>query len=685
MKFKNVCAVIISALLAVGATACGVGNPDDDNTVDNSNANFIINGNTATLRWDKYDGANGYSIEKASSRYGNYEYLDYVDGASVAEYVTGDVTAYYRVTAFTASGERVIGTYSYETELFGNNTYIYAPTDDAEKIQEDFDAFYKMTFDESNGVARGEFRSDRFAALFKAGSYDVSADVGYYTAIYGLGQTPSAVELSGMNVTSPVSLCNFWRTAENLAIKNNVTWAVSQATSLRRVYVKGNLDLWGANIRENSTSGGFIADVKVDGAVSSGTQQQFLTRNSHFGSWSGGVWNMAFVGVEGNNIPDNKWLGAGSNFTNIPLSGAMREKPFLTYDEELGYSVFVPDATENTRGISWGGTAMPSGSYLPLDEFYVARSDRDTAKTINAALSAGKNLILTAGIYELDAPLEIGRNSTVVLGLGLATLRASDKNTDTLMRVSAVNNVCIGGLLFDAGKHTETLLEVGSSAKETANASTPVTLSDLFFRVGGWTQSAVSVKTCVVIDADHVIGDNLWIWRADHSALRIGNSGLFEGVAWDLNPADTGIIVNGDNATFYGLFVEHFLKYQTVWNGNGGTTYFYQSELPYDVPDRASWSPDGTANGYASYYVSENVKTHTAYALGVYSFLRDAAVTLDSAIVCPQTDGMSFAHIVTVWLSGNADTAVKSIINGTGEEANKGHRVSVLESYAPEK
>ena len=75
---------------------------------------------------------------------------------------------------------------------------------------------------------------------------------------------------------------------------------------------------------------------------------------------------------------------------------------------------------------------------------------------------------------------------------------------------------------------------------------------------------------------------SIWAWRGDH-----GN-----GVGWTSNTADYGVVVNGDNVTAYGLFVEHYQKYQTVWNGENGTTIFYQSEMPYaepsrlDVPDR---------------------------------------------------------------------------------------------------
>lgn len=678
MRAKKCLAAALAALTAFCFTACG---PDDNGGGENNdpvtdNVHFAVSGDTATVSWDKKSGASGYTVEKSPSRYGEYEFVEYLP-SSATEFETNDISSYYKISAMMDGGSSVeVGTYSYETELFGENTYVYAPTDDMQKIQEDFDAFYEMTYDQSNGVARGEFREDRFAALFKAGEYEISADVGYYTALYGLGNVPDDVVLDGMNVTSNVSLCNFWRTAENLAVDSDITWAVSQATSLRRIHAKHDLALW----KDDSTSGGFIADTKVDGVVSSGSQQQFLSRNSEYGGWSGCVWNMAFVGVEGNGIPGNSWSGTGSNFTNIETSGALREKPFLTYDDTHGYRVFVPSATNGARGVSWAAQGGTAGSYVSLNEFYVARSDRDDAKTINAALASGKHVLFTAGIYEIDEPIEVKNADTIILGLGLATLRASSKNTDTVMRVADVGGVCVGGILFDAGKSSETLLEVGS-AESAKSAGSPITLNDLFFRVGGWTYDPVSVGTCVTIGANNVIGDNLWIWRADHSATRIQSTGLFKGIGWTQNPSDTGIIIEGDNATFYGLFVEHFLKYQTIWRGNGGNTYFYQSELPYDVPSFGAWTPDGTACGYASYYVDPQVETHTARALGVYSYLRDAAVTLDSGIVCPQKDGVRFEHMVTVWLNGVSSSAVNSIINGAGDAATNGHRVSVLEAY----
>ena len=85
--------------------------------------------------------------------------------------------------------------------------------------------------------------------------------------------------------------------------------------------------------------------------------------------------------------------------------------------------------------------------------------------------------------------------------------------------------------------------------------------------------------TSLVVNSDDVILDDIWAWRADH-----GN-----GVGWTANTADTGVIVNGDNVTAYGLFVEHYQKYEVIWNGENGKVVFFQNEMPYDPPSQAAW------------------------------------------------------------------------------------------------
>jgi hypothetical protein len=60
--------------------------------------------------------------------------------------------------------------------------------------------------------------------------------------------------------------------------------------------------------------------------------------------------------------------------------------------------------------------------------------------------------------------------------------------------------------------------------------------------------------------------------------------------------SETGLVVNGDDVTALGLFVEHHEKTQVLWNGEGGRTIFFQCEPPYDPPAQALWM-NGPENG----------------------------------------------------------------------------------------
>jgi len=168
-----------------------------------------------------------------------------------------------------------------------------------------------------------------------------------------------------------------------------------------------------------------------------------------------------------------------------------------------------------------------------------------------------------------------------------------------------VDGVKIAGLLFDAGAfNSPVLLEVGPSNSAAPHKNNPTSLHDLYFRISG-AEKVGKASVSLKINSCNVIGDHLWIWRADH-----GNA-----VGWDINPAANGLVVNGDDVTIYGLFVEHFQEYQTLWKGNGGKVFFYQSEIPYDVPAQKDWM-NGRTLGYASYKVADGVKNHEAWGLG---------------------------------------------------------------------
>ncbi len=113
----------------------------------------------------------------------------------------------------------------------------------------------------------------------------------------------------------------------------------------------------------------------------------------------------------------------------------------------------------------------------------------------------------------------------------------------------------------------------------------PSALFDIFFRIGGATPGRAS--SALIIESDNVILDDIWAWRADHGA----------GVGWTSNTADSGLIVNGDNVTAYGLFIEHFQKSEVIWNGNHGTDVFLKNEMPFDPPSQAAWSESRACPG----------------------------------------------------------------------------------------
>ncbi|GAA2486700.1 RICIN domain-containing protein [Winogradskya humida] len=543
----------------------------------------------------------------------------------------------------------------------GPNVSVFDPSMSASTIQSRLTTVF-------NQQVSNQFGTQRYALLFKPGTYNVDANVGFFTQVAGLGLTPDAVTINGhvhaeadwwpdgsQNATQ-----NFWRSAEGLSVTPGDgldRWAVSQAAPYRRMHVRGNLALSDGGW----SSGGFMSDTKIDGQIQSGSQQQWLTRNSQMGSWNGSNWNQVFVGDQG--APANSF--PSPPYTTVGQTPKIAEKPYLYVDSAGAYQVFVPSVRSNSTGTSWA-SGTPAGSSLPISTFYIVKPG-DTSATINAALAAGKNLLVTPATYHLNAPLNVTRADTVVLGLGLATF-IPDGGV-TAVNVADVDGVRVAGLLIDAGTtNSAVLMEVGPNGSATDHSADPTVLSDVFFRIGGSIAGKATVS--LRINSDDVIGDHAWIWRADH-----GNGGT---VGWTVNTAANGLIVNGDDVTFYGLFVEHYQQYQTIWNGENGRTYFYQNELPYDPPNQAAYM-NGSTQGWAAYKVADTVNNHQAWGLGSYAYFNvNPAVVNAHAFEVPAKTGIKFTDMVTVSLGGTG--TISHVINSKGAAVNSGHQVEYLVS-----
>ena len=569
------------------------------------------------------------------------------------------------LTSFAAAG-----TASAAQPDFGPNVMIFDPSMPTSQIQASVDGIAAQQ-------VSNQFGPQRYALLFKPGTYGTSVaplnfQVGYYTAVAGLGVSPNDVVINGSVYvhnqcvgSSCTALDNFWRSLSNLSINvstpdfgcyNGEFWAVSQAAPMRRVHVNGFATLMDYCTGPSFASGGFIADSAFDGStVVNGSQQQWFTRNSNLDGWTNGVWNQVFSGVVG--APAQCFpaqASCGGPYTTLAASPVTREAPYLYVDSGGSYRVFVPSAQVNSAGTTWG-SGPTAGSSIPIKDFFVARPT-DSAKEINKALDRGKNLIFTPGVYQLDETLTVKKNDTVVLGLGFPTLVPT--GGDAAMTVADVKGVKLAGLMFDAGpKNSAVLLELGSKNAHKSDPANPTVLSDVFFRIGGATPGKAT--TSLIVNSDNVILDDIWAWRADH-----GN-----GVGWTINTADTGVIVNGDNVTAYGLFVEHYQKFEVIWNGSNGKAIFFQNEMPYDPPSQAAWMEAPGVPGWAAFKVADTVTSFSGYGMGSYSFFNQgvdifAANAFEAPAALPAG---SLNDLLTIFLDASVGKGgILNVVNGTG-------------------
>ncbi|MES2390011.1 MAG: coagulation factor 5/8 type domain-containing protein [Acidobacteriota bacterium] len=518
-----------------------------------------------------------------------------------------------------------------QTPNLGPNVLLITPATPQAEAQQAINTIYATQ-------QHNEFGPERNAILFAPGTYHLDIPIGFYTQVLGLGANPDATHILGnvhVDATLPHNnaTCTFWRGAENFSITptgGNMQWAVSQAIPMRRMHILGDLTL---HQQHGWASGGWLSDSLIDGTIDSGPQQQWISRNSQWKSWTGANWNMVFVGDP--HAPSSTWPKPAN--TTIAQTPIIREKPFLFIDSTKHWQVHVPELQHNTTGTTWQQHPTP-GTNIPLTNFYIA-TPADTAQTLNTQLQRGKHLLFTPGIYALTEPLHITHANTLLLGLGFATLQPTQGTAAIL--TDDVDNLTLAGLLIDAGPtQSSTLVQIGEPTQHHSHTTKPTALFDIFFRIGG--AGPGRTHSNLTINSNDTLVDHTWIWRADHG----------HNVGWTDNLSDNGLIV------------EHHQQYQVLWNGNAGRTFFYQSEIPYDPPTQSAYTSAPQTNGWASYKVSPNVTQHEAFGLGIYSVFRHPDIFVTSAIEAPLTPNVRFHDIITVCLDTNG--GIQNVVNHTG-------------------
>ncbi|HET9059104.1 MAG TPA: carbohydrate-binding protein, partial [Acidimicrobiales bacterium] len=560
----------------------------------------------------------------------------------------------------------------------GPNVYVFSPSEAQSTIQGDINTLY-------NAQVTNQFGSQRYALLFEPGTYGTASspltvNVGFYEEVAGLGQSPTATVING--VVNSYNQCsgtvcqatdNFWRSIYNLTINvssagaidschnNNYDfWATSQDSPIRRVQVNGGLTLMDFCDNPGYASGGYMGDSEFNGSeVQNDSQQQFFVQNSNIDSWTNGVWNQVFCGDNGapaQSFSANSGLSGGTQpYTTLATCGPTREEPYLYEDSSGGLDVFVPSVATAQVGPTWASGNTP-GTSLPMSTFYVTTSST-TAEQVNAALAAGDNILFTPGVYNFDEALQVTNADTKLIGLGFPTIIPT--NGTAAIDVADVAGVNISGMIIDAGPvNSPVLLQIGAQGSSANFSSDPVTVDDLNIRIGG--AEVGSATTAMIDNSNYSLLDNVWLWRADHGA---------GGGSWTSDQSATGLIVNGNNVSAYGLAVEHFQQYETEWNGQAGTVVFFQNENPYEVPSQSAWMSSSTQDGYPAFYIPNSVTSFQGYGMGSYSYF-DQGVAIENAMgfQAPSTSGVQFHDIFTRFLNGSG--GIESVINGTGAAVN---------------
>jgi len=307
-------------------------------------------------------------------------------------------------------------------------------------------------------------------------------------------------------------------------------------------------------------------------------------------------------------------------------------------------------------------------------------------ENLQKALDEGKDLVLSPGIYPVSDSLNVKHANQVILGLGYATLVAPRDGSPCILVHPRVPGVRIAGIMLEASKQkgktnsrrttssssSSSLLQWGNPAvdDDPGDARNPGVLSDVYARVGGVHRDA-STDVMIRLHSGNVYGDNLWLWRADHVQLRPKEEPNFPQISSKYRQTERGecevknglvVEAGASNVTIVGLAVEHATEDQTVWNGEYGQVYFYQSEFPYDVDHSFA------DNKFAGYRVGPNVQNHKAVGLGIYSNFRDYDVEVGTAVVHPAEDigsrGIQLRNIFTVKLDNKGK--ISSIVNGRG-------------------
>jgi len=246
-------------------------------------------------------------------------------------------------------------------------------------------------------------------------------------------------------------------------------------------------------------------------------------------------------------------------------------------------------------------------------------------------------VIISPGVYHITKPIVFSKANAVVIALGFATFACA--TTEACVTIAA-DAVSFAGLILDAAqtdisKPTKPLITI-----EGARAQ----LYDVYSRIIAQERNLVRADVMMHVKGQDATLDNTWLWHADHDPWPKPTEsyqqslGLLQGsqpylaasrpvrdqMVRDLKSrslslpyrsdecvSSHALVVDGEGFTVYALLAEHTHSDVVVWNGERGTTYLLQCEVPYYEMGPGTWNASKVA-----YRVTAG--QHEAFALGGY-------------------------------------------------------------------
>ncbi len=591
---------------------------------------------------------------------------------------------------------------------FGPNVTIFDPSESVSTINAALSASYTPANHEFFFLP-GTYGDASATPATATTSNTIDAQVPSGSVVAGLGTSPCDVVINGNLGIYNDSLAIRPSQLENLTINpieagdpaDTMTWSTSQEATWRRVNLLGNLleaalpyttglclnpcaPFPGSGINgSGAVENGFeVANSNITGDVIDTNGQNTagvsgLDGNSDpyiQGSTIGGAQGFGsdtmFAGDTGG-VPATNFGAAtasgsaGSNI-NVTFLPEVRESPFVYYWHGQFY-VFDPRVQFDRRGYDWRLGPF-AGTSLPLSDFYLANSTTDTAATINAALATGEDVLLEPGAYSVSAPLTVPSANEVILGLGEATVTATTNTPTIVVDDAATGTILAGfdanGMAFNAttntGPYAAEQIEIGNTPNATGSLTDPTTLSDV---------STISNST-----TDELINQNDVLQNQAEIQSNNNSGNGYTTTNWPAeSSSDYGVIVNGNDVTLEGIWLEHFKMTEATWNGNGGQVIFLENELPLTIPYSAAgvqpsfWMENSSFDGYPSLAVSPSVTSFTLTGMQSWSrFSSGCDCLVTSLITAPVKRHVSLNDIFSGQILGSVSLSGGSAAVGPG-------------------